>query len=283
MDWSRIAMATTVFLLLGEMLALGAVAQESSGVRSYRIGPRDKIQIHVAELPDLDTELEVEDDGTILLPVVGSIKAQGLTEDELALTIRARLESEGLRRATVRVRVTGYLSRPVSILGAVNNPGNHFIPGRATLLEVLMSAGGITREHDRVIHIRRRADNGLSDRVTIAVDDLIGRGDPAVNIPIFAGDIINIPEARQIRINILGEVGGSGTLNFRSTERVTLLAAIARAGGLTATASRKIRILRRQDGQEREITANFRRILSGKDPDVELEDGDIIVVKESFF
>ncbi len=283
MDCQRIATAATVFLLLGELFASGIAAQEGSGLRSYRIGPRDKIQIHVAELPDLDTELEVEDDGTILLPVVGTLEARGLTEDELALTIRARLEAEGLRRATVRVRVTGYLSRPVSILGAVNTPGNHYIPGRATLLEVLMTAGGITREHDQVIHVRRRADNGLSDRVRIAVDDLIERGDPAVNIPIFAGDVINIPEARQIRINILGEVGGSGSLSFRSTERVTLLTAIARAGGLTPTASNKIRILRRRAGEEREIEAHFRRILSGKDPDVELEDGDIIVVKESFF
>ena len=66
--------------------------------------------------------------------------------------------------------------------------------------------------------------------------------------------------------------------------RIGLLTAIARAGGLSETASPKIRILRATQGEKREeIKADYRRILSGRDRDVDLVDGDLVVVKESFF
>jgi protein involved in polysaccharide export with SLBB domain len=75
-----------------------------------------------------------------------------------------------------------------------------------------------------------------------------------------------------------------GALAFDGGERVTLLAAIARAGGLTDRASKKILIKRRsRSGEEIELTADYRRVVSGKDPDPELEEGDVIVVQESFF
>jgi hypothetical protein len=83
---------------------------------------------------------------------------------------------------------------------------------------------------------------------------------------------------------LLGEVASPGAITFKSTDRLTLLAAIARAGGLSERASSKIRIQRPgADGKMTEITARYKRILSGDEPDPELRDGDVIVVKESFF
>lgn len=276
-----------ILFVLAVAWALGAVslwAQEPESARSYRIGPRDRIQIRVEELPGLDSEQEVADDGTINLGVVGSIDAQGATESELEARIRSRLLSEGLRKATVTVVVSEYRSRPVSIIGAVGSPGNHFVPGRTTLLEALLAAGGLDAEHGPKIQVRRRADNGLSDQVEIAVRSLIELGDPQVNIPIFAGDLINVPPAREIVIHFLGEVRNVGSQTFTSNKKVTLLTAIARAGGLTETASSKISIKRETgSGEREEIVVDFRRLLSGRDPDIELQDGDLIVVKESFF
>lgn len=275
-----------LFLILLAVGILGPdfLAQDGVASRSYRIGPRDEIQIRVEELPDLDSQQTVAEDGTINLPVIGSIDARGLSESELELRIRARLEDEGLRRATVHVIVSAYRSRPVSILGAIGDPGNHFIPGQASLMEVLLNAGGLVPEHGADIFVRRFAQNGLSGQVRIPVEELIDRGDPDVNIPIFAGDQINIPLAQEITIHFLGEVTNSGTHTFRSKERVTLLTAIARAGGLSETASPKIRVLRSTGGDTREeIRADYRRILSGREKDLDLEDGDLVVVKESFF
>ena len=259
-------------------------AQDTGAARSYRIGPRDQIQIRVDELADLDSEATVAEDGTIDLPVIGTVSTSGLTEDELELRLRRKLEDEGLRTATVTVKVTEYRSRPVSVLGAVGDPGNHFVPGRASLMEILLNAGGLSTEHGGEIFVRRRADNGISDQVQISTRDLIEEGDPDVNIPIFAGDYINVPPAQEVTIHFLGEVANAGSLTFRSNQRVTLLTALARAGGLLETASKRIRIIRQLEGDQREEEiVDFRAILSGDARDPTLQDGDLIVVKESFF
>lgn len=269
--------------LLSLVLATDALAQVGDE-RGYRIGARDQILIRVDELPSLASEQVVGDDGTINLGVVGSIVAQGLTESELAESLRQSLLAQGLRKATVSVAVTQYRSRPVAVMGAVAEPGNHFVPGRASLLEVLLSVGGLTPRHGESIYIRRRADNGLSDRLEIPVRDLVEAADPHVNIPIFAGDMINVPQAREITIHFLGEVANAGSFTFTARDRPTLLTAIARAGGMTEAASNKIAIQRADEsGTRTEITADFKRLLAGKAPDIPLQDGDLIVVRESFF
>ena len=86
------------------------------------------------------------------------------------------------------------------------------------------------------------------------------------------------------RYHFLGEVASPGSLSFKNNKRVTLLTAIARVGGLTETASNKL-VIKREDetGKRFEINVDYRKLLNGKEPDVELRDGDLIVVKESFF
>lgn len=265
-------------LVLSALCAAAAAQQEPS----YRIGPRDKVEVRVLEIPELARDFQVAEDGELELPNVGKVEAAGLTERELAEELRRLLEATGLRRATVSVRITEF-SRPVAVLGAVSEPGNRSLAGRASLLDVLLMAGGLTSDRGEVIRVQRRAANGLSDQVDIGVDELFELADPAVNIPIFAGDVIHALPAQVVRVSFLGEVNRTGNVTFRSTERVTLLVAIAQAGGLSESASNKIRILRGRGDQKIEITANYRNILKGKDPDVELEDGDIVVVKEAFF
>lgn len=269
------------FLLIGAW-GLGTNDAAAQQKASYPIGPRDKVEIRVLELPELDREFQVAGDGTLELPNVGKVDVAGLTESEIAVELRRRLEEVGMRRATVSVRITEF-SRPVAVLGAVVNPGNRPVEGRAMLLDVLLMAGGLSSDRGRLIQVRRRAANGLSDQVEIGVDELFEDGDPAVNIPIFAGDVVHVLPAEAVRVSFLGEVSQTGNVTFRGTDRVTLLVAIAQAGGLTERASSKIRILRRRGAERVEIVANYRRILKGKDPDPELEDGDIVIVKEAFF
>jgi polysaccharide export outer membrane protein len=281
--------ATPLTALALVSLTLAAVtpraeAQGGQIARSYRIGPRDQIQIHVVETADLNQQIDVAEDGTISLPLVGTLEAQGLTEAELATRLREMLEARGLRKATVTISVTNFRSRPVSILGAVARPGNHLVAGRATLVEVLMDAGGVTAARGGEIVLRRRAGNGLSDELRISIVDLIEAGSPKLNIPIFAGDLINVPVARDVTVYLMGEVSSPGTLTFKPDQQVTLLTAIARAGGLSENASKKVRILRNSpSGAREEIVVDFRSILNNREPDVVLVDGDLVVVKESFF
>lgn len=269
----------------GAQAGAQASAPASKAPARYRIGARDGLRITVEEAPSLPPEYSVAEDGTIAMDPIGKVAAQGLGEAELATRIEGLLLKQGLRKATVTVTVTAFRSRPVLVLGAVVNPGNQTTSGSSRLMEVLLAAGGLSPEHGPTVQVRRQSDNGLADQITVAVVDLIETLDPDVNLPIFAGDVINVSSARAITVHLLGAVKTVGSLSFKNTDRVSVLTSIARAGGLADTASRKIAIKRRdpRTGRLDEMLVDFRRILDGKDPDVDLQDGDVLVAKESFF
>ena len=272
------------FVVAALAALFSSAAWGQAPARGYAIGPRDQVQIVVDEASTMNGEQTVAEDGTIVLPILGVVQARGLTEEQLAQRLRDRLESEGVRKATVSVTVSAYRSRPVSILGAVGQPGNHYIPGKkASLLEVLLDAGGLADGHGRAVLVRRRASNGLSDQIEIPVTELFEAGDPIVNIPIFAGDYISVPPAGEMTVHFLGEVQQPGSMTIAGNRSLTLLAAIARAGGLLETASKKIRIRRQSEAGPTELTVDYRALLSGREADLELKDGDLIIVKESFF
>lgn len=286
-------------LLLLATLSLAAAgaarAQTTSPDPGYRIGPKDLLRIVVYEVPELNVERRVGENGLVNLPLVGDFQAAGLTADELALRLQQLLESKYLQtgRASANVEVREFLSAPIAVLGAVNRPGPLAFPGRSTLLEAITQAGGLAPAHGGRIHVLRRAANGLSDQVVIDADALMVRADPKVNIPIYANDLISVPAAVEVTVYCLGEVANPGAITFRSTERVTLLAAIARAGGLGERAASRILIKRAAPAgvsgsspgtsKAGELFVDYKRILAGKDPDVPLEPSDIVVVKESFF
>ncbi len=271
---------------LGLLVLFGSTAsgQPSTGSNAYRIGPKDLLEIRVFEEPTLNVDRRVDDDGTIDLPLIGRFSVRGLTEERAAGMIQEELERAYLQRASVSVRIREFRSQPISVIGAVKSPGNLELSGRWTLLEALSAAGGLSDNHGNEVHVLRRADNGLSDQLTVDLNALLVRGDARYNIPIFAADLINVPTAASLNIFCLGEVEAPGAVVFRSTERPTLLGVIAKAGGLTERGSSKIRIRRQgPDDVISEVEVNFKRILSGKDPDVVMQDGDVVVVKETFF
>lgn len=275
--------AMLAILILSAFLVVPSGAQ-TQGVSGYRIGPKDLLEIRVFEVPELNIERRVSEEGTLNLPLIGDIPVQGLTNVELADRLKALLEAKYVQRASVAVQIREFRSKPISVLGAVKQPGNLALSGRWTLLEALSAAGGLTDDHGDKIYVLRRAENGLSDQISVNVDDLMVRADPDANLPIFANDIINVPAKVDVTVFCLGQVAHPGAVVFQSTERITLLTAVSRAGGLTERASRTIQIKRKdQSGRDLELEANYRRIVSGKDPDITLQSGDVIIVKESFF
>jgi polysaccharide export outer membrane protein len=274
-------------LAVSALLSLAGPAASQTpltSTASYRIGPKDLLDIKVFEVAELNVERRVAEDGSVNLPLIGDVPAQGLTDSEFARRLKDLLEAKYVQRASVAVQVREFRSRPIVVLGAVKSPGNLAFSGRWTLLEALSAAGGLSGEHGDLIYILRRADNGLTDQVAVRVSDLLVKADPKANLPIFANDLINVPVVTTVTVFFLGEVTTRGAIAFRSDERITLLAGVARAGGLSDRASSDIAIKRKgSEGGQIEIKANFKRILAGKDPDPELLEGDVVVVKESFF
>jgi polysaccharide biosynthesis/export protein len=271
-----------VYLVLLPLLATAGYAQGKDP--TYRIGPRDLLALRVDEDASLNGDHRVAEDGTVNLPLLGDVPVSGKTTTEISAVLKKLLEDKYMQRASVDVQVVEFQSRPIAIIGAVKKPGNLGFSGRWTLLEALTAAGGLAENHGNVVHVLRRSDNGLSDQVTINLDDLMLRGDPRVNIPIFSNDLINVPGTVEITVYCLGQVSRPGALEFKSNERISVLAAIAHAGGLTDRASSKIQIKRAAGSSgPGEITVDYKKILAGKEPDLELRQGDILVVKESFF
>src|SRR5436305_1990608 len=172
----------------------------------YRIGPRDLLAIRVFETPELSVERRVSEDGDVNLPLVGDVQVAGLSETETAQKIKGVLEAKLLQGASVAVQVMEFRARPISVIGAVRLPGSLSFSGRWTLLEALTAAGGLTESHGNLIYVLRRADTGLTDQVAIPADDLLVRADPKLNIPIFAGDLINVPGAVDVTVYCLGQV-----------------------------------------------------------------------------
>jgi polysaccharide biosynthesis/export protein len=277
----KIAVHLTILLLVCAGIAR---AQGQGKDPAYRAGARDLLAVHVDEDEKLNGDRRVTEAGTINLPLIGDVQVAGKTTSEIAQTVKRILEEKYMQRASVDVQVVEFRSRPISVIGAVKTPGNLGFSGRWTLLEAVAAAGGLAENHGNVVYVLRRADNGLSDQVTIDLDDLMVRGEQRVNIPIYANDLINVPVTVDVTIYCLGEVNKAGAIAFKSSERITVLTAIAHAGGLTDRASKKILVKRVAPADGRtELTVDYNKILAGKEPDLELRQGDVIVVKESFF
>lgn len=269
--------------LLAALAAASPAAAQVGFTEGYRIGPKDVLEIKVYEAPEFSGDVRVTEDGTINLPIHGKVAVAGLTDTEVAALLKDVLKAY-LQRVTVAVQVKEFRFRPISVIGAVGKPGALPYSGRWTLLEVLTAAGGAASSPGGVVHVLRRSESGLTDQLTISLDDLLVKGDPRVNIPIYPADLINVPAAVEVTVFCLGEVQRPGAVVFKSTERLSLLAAVARAGGLTDRASRRMEIKRTGEGGiVREIAVDYKAVLDGKVPDPELVQGDIVVVKESFF
>ena len=277
------ALAAAVLVLLA-LAALAAAPSAAQGLEGYRVGPKDLLEIKVYEAPEFSGDLRVGEDGTILLPIHGAITVSGLTDAEVATLVERILERQYVQRATVTVQVKEFRFRPISVIGAVGKPGPLPYSGRWTLLEVLTAAGGATASPGGVVHVLRRSESGLTDQLTVSLEELMVAGDPRVNIPIYPADLINVPAPVEVTVFCLGEVQRPGAVVFKSTERLSLLTAVARAGGLTDRASKRLAIKRTGEGGiVQEIVVDYKAVLDGKVPDPELRQGDIVVVKESFF
>ena len=281
---ARVAVRFALLASLALLASTGAFAQEAPRPDlAYRLGPKDLIRIKVFEVPELNVDSRVSDAGNVTLPLIGDIAASGLTESEFAARLKELLEARYVNRATVTVSIVEARSRPIRMLGAVRQPGNLDLPGHWTLLDVLAAAGGLADNHGDMIYVLRRAENGLSDQLAIPVDDLLVRGLPEANIPIQTADLINVPVRTTLSVYCLGAVRNPGEVHFESTETITLLAVIVRAGGLTDAASKKIRVRRRGDATGEELIVDYKKLIAGTEVDPVLGEGDVIVVKESLF
>jgi polysaccharide export outer membrane protein len=262
---------------------------------SYVLGPEDQINIRVLNADEIDSKpVRIDSQGFLRLPLVGNIRAGGLTVDQLEAELVKRLKTY-LQDPQVAVSVTEFRSQPVSVIGSVKNPGVQQVQGRKTLLEMLSMAGGIDAEAGHAIKITRRKEYGPIPLKTVAADpsgnytvadvdlaSLLDARSPQENIEVRPYDVITVPRGELVYV--MGQVRRPGGFVLRQRETLSALQALSLAEGLdTAAAPQNARILRTIAGvpQRTEIFIDLRKILQGKGTDVALLPNDVLFIPNS--
>jgi polysaccharide export outer membrane protein len=261
-----------------------AVPQEKF-TQEYRVGPKDLLEISVFGADELSRTVRVSEDGKVTLPLLGEVVVDGLTKSEVEKKLGQLLGQKYVQNPQVTVFIREYQSKRVSVLGAVEKPGPYQLLGRQTLMQIISEAGGLTRDAGNEIIIIRQLPDGSSTSLHISIDDLFLKGDAKLNVPMEAGDIVNIPVDKLVVVYVFGQVKNPGALQVKKSNIPTLLQAIAQAGGFTDRASKGGVVIKRKDeaGKEKEIKVNVRSILKNKIKDVQLLENDTVYVPESLF
>jgi len=263
-----------------------ALAAPGSAPRSdYIIGKEDLIELGVFEQPDLTRTVRVSGDGTISLPLLGVVPIEGLSTTQAEAKLRDLLSDRYLNDPQVWVFVKEAKSKKVSVVGAVEKPGTIEMLGNRSLLEAISEAGGLNHQAGSELHVLRSDSSGATTRIDIDLDDLMIHGNPELNIPILPGDVINVPIDRLLHVYVDGAVRKPGEVEYKASRPLTLLQAIAAAGGLSERASQKgIVVIRAHPGGAQEmIKVDLKAVRKGKQENFVLENGDSIYVPETFF
>src|SRR6266699_6300218 len=125
--------------------------------QEYRIGSEDVLNINVFEAQELNREVRVSASGEISLPLLGSVRAAGLTPRELEKSLEQLLRQKYMKDPHVGVFVREMQSHAVSVMGAVRKPGTFQISGSKTLLEILSLAEGLADDAGEEVTILRGA------------------------------------------------------------------------------------------------------------------------------
>src|SRR5947209_5831875 len=154
----------------------------SAGPREYAIGPEDVLDINVFEAQEMNREVRVSASGEISLPLLGAVRAAGLTPRELETSLEELLHQKYMKDPHIGVFVREMQSHPVSVMGAVRKPGVFQIRGNKTLLEILSLAEGLADDAgEEVIILRGAGQNNTHGSLSEKAND-VTESSPAMRL-----------------------------------------------------------------------------------------------------
>jgi polysaccharide export outer membrane protein len=275
---SRTFRVLTLFVLLGSAPALS----QTPSAGNYVIGPQDVLAVNVFDQASLTGKFTVEADGTFSFPLVGRIKAAGLTLREFEQELKKQLADGFFKNPQVSVAVEQYRSQRVFVVGEVRQPGPVPLTGGMTLIEALSRAGStLPSSSGEVVVVRQKdkkpiagptlpGEKEASEVIRVSIRTLES-GELSRNVELQDGDTIFVPRAESIYV--FGQVKNPGS--YLIQKDTTVLQALSLAGGVTENgAMNRIRIVRLVDDKRTEMRVNERDIV---------KPGDTVVVPERFF
>src|SRR5262249_20137581 len=236
---------TTIRALLPTLLLAALVLAWGPAVpacaQEYVIGARDVLKITVWGQDDLSKEYPVDPDGYVSFPLIGRVKATGLTPTAFAGELRTRLEKDYFVNPQVLVSVREYLSQKVHVSGEADKPGVYYLSGPTTVRDILSRAGGLSKAAGSQIVLvksesaRARAAGGTDGEAAPRrlTSPGILAGDPAANIAVVDGDTLVVPKGNTFFV--FGEVRKPGA--YQLDKETNVLEGITLAGGFTDKAS----------------------------------------------
>jgi polysaccharide biosynthesis/export protein len=260
--------------------------------QDYLLGPSDIIEVTVFAIEDLKSkELTLDARGNISLPFIGEVQLVGLTPREAEIKITTLFEASVMKHPQVSVSVKEYRSQFINVLGAVLKPGTYQLTRRSFLVDALAMAGGLlTEKAESKVFVHRageiKSETGVESKpetLEVDLEQLLENGDISLNVPIYAGDVISVPERAERFFYVLGDVTRGGAFEIRKGEAITVTKALASAGGLLPTAkSTKMIIIRQStDGTSKQIPLDATKLLRGEVPDMLLAHDDVVFVPGS--
>lgn len=198
--WLRRACGLAAALAGG--LGGSACRPEPSAARPPPAPPReilaagDELEVRVFDEKRFDGVYEVQADGKIDFPYVGSVEVAGKTAADAARLLEERLADGYLHRPQVTVTIKTRENREVSVLGQVNEPGSFPFQERLTLVQAVSLAGGLSQfAAPRRVRISRRIGEGdATDTFEVSLKAIVD-GD-AEDLLLLPGDIVFVPESR---------------------------------------------------------------------------------------
>jgi protein involved in polysaccharide export with SLBB domain len=260
-------------LLVGWVISW--VAGQSPETEIYRLAPGDLITITVLGEPLLSGDQLIGPDGTIRLPLIGTVRAAGLTLDELTERL-----TQSLRRflrdpkVVIALKQLPPLFRRVYVLGAVKMPGSYALPvgGAATVIDAIALAGGFSEDAD-MERVRVFQKDGRV--MTINLKNFQADGFRGNGMTLQPGDLVWVPPAF-VRVSVAGAVNLPGFHPVPT--QTTLLDVLARAGGVKDP-SAVIKVYR--NGMEI-LSVPWLKLSEGAVVPIALQEGDTVIaaVKE---
>jgi len=254
------------------------------GLGEYLIGPNDLLSISVLESPDLTRDVRVDADGNVGLPLLADhphVAGLSLTQAE-ALLKKKYQEAGILNDPNITVTLKELESKPVTVSGAVRQPGVFQVSGSVRLLRLLTMAGGLAENSGTVVQLIREEATGPEHITEVKVADVrLGLDD--ANIVVKGGDIVNVPPAGAVYV--LGAVNRPGRYLLPSdSEQTTVLNILAMAEDAKRTAKLSHSVLIRKKGNSGEveqIPLDLKKIVAQQQADIVVRPNDVLFVPES--
>ena len=180
-----------------EAAAIAAAMQQVVRAKTdYRLAPADLISVTVYQDKDLDRKVRVNTNGTVSLPLIGSVAIGGLTLADAQAHIETKF-AQFLVSPQISLFIEDYGNKTIFVMGEVAKPGSYPIPteSRMTVLEAISTAGGFTpiaaQDRARVL----RYVNGASVTYTINTKEITQQGSKDKDMVLEPNDIVYVPQS----------------------------------------------------------------------------------------